>query len=119
LQLLRSQLLPSTEIIHFLVQRHSFNLKQKITTFLKNANLEQLVLTIRFSLAGKGTSTVQLAEMWRLAVVSVGERDIARESRAHELLFLIGRLFEQLNSRELFNDLIRNREASKNYIIDF
>lgn len=35
------------------------------------------------------------------------------------MLFLVGRLFEQLNSRELFSELIRNREAAKKYIIDF
>jgi len=35
------------------------------------------------------------------------------------LLFLLGRLFEKLNSRELFSELIRNHEAAKKYIIDF
>jgi hypothetical protein len=35
------------------------------------------------------------------------------------LLFLLGRVFEQLNSREFLSELIRNREAAKKFIIDF
>ena len=35
------------------------------------------------------------------------------------MLYLVGRIFEQLNSRELFSELIRNHEAAKKYIIDF
>jgi len=39
LSLLRNQVLPSTEIVHFLVPKHSYNLKNKINAFLKSAAL--------------------------------------------------------------------------------
>lgn len=119
LSLLRNQLLPSTEIVHFLVPKHSYNLKNKINLFLKSAALEELELSISFTVTDKVSSLTHVAEIWQLSVVGRKEREVCRESRAHELLFLVGRLFEQLNSRELFSELIRNREAAKKYIIDF
>jgi hypothetical protein len=61
LHLLRSQLLPSTEIMHFLVQRHSYNLRHKIAAFLKRAPLESLALTISFTVAGKRHPALQVA----------------------------------------------------------
>ena len=61
IQLLRDQLLPSMEILHFLVEKHNYNVKSKINQALKSIRLDNLVLKITLTLNDKVNSVTHIA----------------------------------------------------------
>ena len=119
LTLLKDQLLPSMEILHFLVDNSNYHLKHKITQQLKDIPLEALTLKVEFSLHDKASSSTHLAEVWTLQVEKTRSQEVPPESTAHELLFMLQQIIKQLSSGIFLNELIRNREATKKFIIDF
>lgn len=89
LTLLKLHLLPSTEILHFLIDKQTYEIKNKLNQQLKNNQLEALTLTIAIVLTDKTNGTAWEAETWKMTVRSLQEQTISPECTAHEMLFLL------------------------------
>lgn len=83
IQLLRNQLLPSTEILHFLVDKPAYDARQKLAQKLKTSPVEDLAVAISFTLVDKITSVTHTAETWKLSVRNSKEEQVRPECSAH------------------------------------
>ena len=112
-------MLPSMEILHFLVEKPAYNVRTKLAMAAKKMALEETTLQIKFILNDKLNSVTHVAELWKIKVCSRKEEEVQPELINHELLFLLSQVIKQLSSGQFLNEVIRNHEASRKFIIDF
>ncbi len=89
LSLLKHQLLPSTEILHFLIQKPQFNIKTKLTNSTKTTNIEAIELILSFKLTEKANSVTHQAEIWKMSVKNVKAQTVLPENTAHKMLHIL------------------------------
>lgn len=119
LDLARTLLRPADDIAHFLVAREQYQIRAKLAARMRIPPCPALHLTIRFLLIDKLTGAQQVPEIWRISV-ETGEQVGGEEGEwAHEKVHCLRRVVEQLSAPHVFSELVRTRQLSRNYILDF
>ena len=67
--ILRDQLLPSMEILHFLVEKPAYQVRNKLNLAAKKIDIGNTALNIKFTVSDKVNSVTYLAECWNMTVV--------------------------------------------------
>ena len=71
------------EILHFLVEKHNYNVKSKLNIAHKQLPLEELSLSIKFIVNDKINSVSHVAEQWKFDVVKQKEQEVEQEDTTH------------------------------------
>jgi hypothetical protein len=64
------------EVLHFLVDKQAYNVRQKLTLAAKSIPLEETTLQIKFILNDKVNSVTHVAELWTMTVCSRKEQEV-------------------------------------------
>ena len=64
------------EILHFLVEKPAYNVRQKLTLAAKKMALEETTIQIKFILNDKVNSVTHTAELWKITVCPRKEEEV-------------------------------------------